>query len=303
MSHAYTYEETLAAAQKTNWRIEDVIGEGKRLDFSKPFLPEGLARVRPLDFLSKGEQVVLNQIRGHEYLAMFGLVEEFILPFVMDHARPRLDGDDHRVRALLQFAGEEAKHIQLFRRFRREFESGWGSRCEVIGPPEAVAKQVLSHDPLSVALLILHIEWFTQKHYLEGVKDDQGIDPLFKSLLKHLWIEEAQHAKLDTLMVEALAAGYSREGIARAFDGYLAIGGFLDQGLEQQARLNLASFEAAAGRKLSPDEEKRYTQVQHQALRWTYLGSGMTHPSFRESVQMLDPDLRRRLDEIAPTFV
>ena len=32
--------------------------------------------------------MTLNQIRGHEYLAMFGLVEEFILPYVVDHARP-----------------------------------------------------------------------------------------------------------------------------------------------------------------------------------------------------------------------
>jgi hypothetical protein len=302
MKHAYTYEATLAAAQKANWRIEDVIGEGKRLDFCKPFLPEGIARVRPLDFLSKGEQTVLNQIRGHEYLVMFGLVEEFILPFVMDHARPRLAGDDHRVRALLQFAGEEAKHIQLFRRFRQEFEAGWGSRCEVIGPPEAVAKEVFSRDPLSVALVILHIEWFTQKHYLESVKDDQGIDPLFKSLLKHHWMEEAQHAKLDTLMVEALAATCSKDEVARAFEGYLGIGGFLDQGLAHQARLNLESFERATGRKLSAAEEKKYLEVQHQALRWTYLGSGMTHPNFQDTVGALDPALRRRLEEIAPAF-
>jgi hypothetical protein len=302
MRHAYTYEGTLAAAQKANWRIEEVIGRGQRLDFSKPFLPEGLARVEPLSFLTKGERTVLNQIRGHEYLVMFGLVEEFILPFVLDHARPRLDGDDHRVRALLQFAGEEAKHIQLFKRFRSEFESGWGSRCDVIGPPEAVARKVLSHDPLSVALVILHIEWFTQKHYLESVKDELGIDPLFKNLLKHHWMEEAQHARLDTLMVEALAAGCSREEIGKAFDGYLAIGGFLDEGLAQQARLNLESFTRATGRRLTGEEEKRMMETQRQALRWTYLGSGMTHPNFLETVGRLDPDLRRRLDEIAPVF-
>ncbi|MEX0804382.1 MAG: hypothetical protein WD688_13860 [Candidatus Binatia bacterium] len=47
---------------------------------------------------------------------MFGLVEEFILPYVVDHARPQLSGDDYRVRVLLQFAGEEAKHIHLFKR-------------------------------------------------------------------------------------------------------------------------------------------------------------------------------------------
>ena len=85
----------------------------------------------------------MNQIRGHEYLAMFGLVEEFILPYVVDHARSQLSGDDYRVRALLQFAGEEAKHIHLFKRFRQEFEAGFGSKCDFIGPAEDVKRFVL----------------------------------------------------------------------------------------------------------------------------------------------------------------
>jgi hypothetical protein len=44
------------------------------------------------------------------------LVEEFILPFVLDHARPQLQGDDYRVRAFLAFAAEEAKHNKIFPR-------------------------------------------------------------------------------------------------------------------------------------------------------------------------------------------
>src|SRR5918993_5936773 len=136
-ANGYSYRAALAASQKVNWRIEDIIGGDKRLDFSKPLMPESLARVEPLDFLSADEKRTLNQIRGHAYLCTFGLVEEFILPFLMDHARPQLRGDDYRVRALLQFAGEEAKHIHLFKRFRQDFEEGFGTKCEVIGPPEA----------------------------------------------------------------------------------------------------------------------------------------------------------------------
>jgi hypothetical protein len=302
MKHAYTFEGALAAAHKVGWRVEDIIGGEKRLDFSRPFLPEGLARVQPLRFLTEDERRVLNQVRSVEYLMMFGLVEEFILPFVLDHARSRLAGDDYRVRALLQFAAEEAKHIHLFRRFREEFEAGFGSRCDVIGPPAAIAEKVLAHDPLSVALLILHIEWFTQRHFLESVKDDQELDPLFRSLLKHHWLEEAQHAKLDTLMVEAIAAESSKEEIARGVDGYLEIGMFLDQGLAQQVRLDLESFTRATGRRLTATEERQYVAVQQRALRWTYLGSGMTHPSFLWTVEQLDPAQRRRLEETAPAF-
>src|SRR5262245_24876825 len=160
----YSFRAALATSQKVNWRIEDIIGGDKRLDFSKPFMPESLARVEPLDFLSANEKRTLNQIRGAAYLSIFGLVEEFILPFVLDHARPQLHGDDYRVRALLQFAGEEAKHIHLFKRFREEFEQGFGHDCAVIGPPEAIAQAVLAPDLLAVARTILQLEWMTQRH-------------------------------------------------------------------------------------------------------------------------------------------
>jgi demethoxyubiquinone hydroxylase (CLK1/Coq7/Cat5 family) len=67
-----------------------------------------------------------------------------------------------------------------------------------------------------VALLTLHIEWFVQQHYVESVKDEQDLDRQFKSLLKHHWLEEAQHTKLDTLMVEEIAAATAAEDIETA---------------------------------------------------------------------------------------
>jgi hypothetical protein len=298
----YTYEGVLAMAQRVNWKIDDVIGGDKRLDFAKPFMPESLAGVRKLDFLSTDEQRTLNQIRGLGYLVMFGLVEEFILPFVLDHARPRLAGDDYRTRALIQFASEEAKHIQLFKRFREEFDAGFGHHCEVIGPPEAVAAKVLAHSPLAVALLTLHIEWFVQQHYLESIKDDQDLDPQFKSLLKHHWLEEAQHTKLDTLMVEELAAATAPEDIRKAVDEYLEIGAFIDGGMQQQAQLDLDSFERASGRRLTAEERERFSEAQLKALRWTFLGSGITHPNFLATVGKLGPGLREKLEAVAPAF-
>src|SRR5215210_8868666 len=159
MLNRYTYESALAASEVIHWRIEDIIGGEKRLDFSKPFMPESLAHTEPLAFLTTEEKRILNQIRGNAYLCIFSLVEEFILPFILDHARPQLPQDDYRTRALLLFASEEAKHIQLFKRFRQEFADGFGTECSVIGPPEAIAAAILSHSPLGVALTILSIEW------------------------------------------------------------------------------------------------------------------------------------------------
>jgi hypothetical protein len=298
----YTYEGALAAAQRINWKIDDIIGEGRRLDFAKPFMPEALAGVRKLEFLSDDEQRILNQIRGLGYLVMFGLVEEFILPFVLDHARPRLAGNDYRTRALIQFASEEAKHIQLFKRFREEFDAGFGHHCDVIGPPAVVAAKVLAHSPLAVALLTLHIEWFVQQHYLESIKDDQALDPQFKSLLKHHWLEEAQHTKLDTLMVEEMAATTAPDDIGKAVDEYLEIGAFIDRGMQQQARFDLESFERATGRHLTADERERFGEIQLKALRWTFIGSGITHPNFLSTVGKLGPGLREKLEAVAPAF-
>jgi hypothetical protein len=298
----YSYRAALAASQKVNWRIEDIIGGDKQLDFSKPFMPESLARVEGMDFLTPNEKRILNQIRGHAYLSIFGLVEEFILPFVLDHARPQLEGDDYRTRAYLQFASEEAKHIHLFKRFREEFQKGFGTDCAVIGPPAEIAQAVLSHQPLAVALLILHIEWFTQSHYLYSVHDNQQLDPQFKSLLKHHWMEEAQHAKLDTLMVESLARSLTEREIESAVSEYLEMGGFLDNGLKTQTQFDLEAFERAAGRKLTEDEREKFMEVQHQANRWTYIGSGMTHPNFLATLESLQPLARERVEQIAPVF-
>ena len=153
----YNYQETLAASVKANWRVEDIIGGDKRLDFTKPFMPDSLARVESMQFLTGDEKILLNQIRGYGYLSTFIIVEEFILPFVLDHVRPHLNEDDYRTRALLQFASEEAKHIQLFREFAEEFNAGFVTNCETIGPAEEIGKAVLAHSPLGVALVILGI--------------------------------------------------------------------------------------------------------------------------------------------------
>ncbi|MGB7923695.1 MAG: hypothetical protein WCF57_10665 [Pyrinomonadaceae bacterium] len=297
-----TYEALLAASESIRWRVEDIIGGDKRLDFTRPFMPESLARVEQLSFLTPYEQRTLNQIRGNAYLCIFGLVEEFILPFVLDHAKPQLRDDAYRIRALLQFAGEEAKHIHLFKCFRQDFASGFCAPCGVIGPPEQIASAVLSYSPLAVGLVILHIEWMTQSHYVESVKDDRQIDPQFKSLLRHHWMEEAQHAKLDKLMVEALAAELSEAEIERGVEEYIEIGGLLDSHFMRQVELDMKALMRATRRSLTENQKNEFREIQRQANRWTYLGSGMTHANFLMTLESLSPAARERVESIAPSF-
>jgi len=302
LNHGYTYQAALASSETVRWRIEDIIGGEKRLDFSKPFMPESFARVQGLTFLNDEEKLLLNQIRGNAYLSIFGLVEEFILPFVIDHAKKQVHGDDYPMRAFLQFAGEEAKHIQLFKRFQCEFEKGFGTHCPVIGPAQAIADAILAHDSLGIALTTLHIEWMVQRHYVDSIKDDQELDPQFKSLLRNHWMEEVQHAKLDTLMVESLAAGRSEEEILKGVEEYIAIGGFIDGGLKQQVEFDLDSFERATARLLTDEEKEEFRRVQLQANRWTYLGTGMTHERVLATLESLTPKARQRIESISNAF-
>ena len=302
MTYQYNFKDVLGRAERITWRVEDLIGEGKTLDFAKPFMPESLARVEGLAFLSPAEKRMLNQIRGHAYLSLFGVIEEFILPFVLDHARPLVNGEDYRARAFLEFAGEEAKHIHLFRCFKNEFVKGFHVDCKVIGPADAIAKHILSHHPLSVALAILMIEWTTQRHFQDSIHDDGALDPQVKNLLKHHWMEEMQHAQLDTLMCEMIADGMTQAQIDEAIDGFLKIGAFIDDGLKQQTAFDLEALEAAVNRKLSQQERDTFMTAQHQANRWTYLGTGLTHKNFLETLGQLSPAKRAMIEGVSGTF-
>jgi hypothetical protein len=300
MYHDFNYEATLASSLRAQWQLDDVMREDQELDFGRNFLPESLARTASVNGLNAFEQRTLNQIAAHEYLCMFGVVEEFILPFLLDHARPHLLEDDWRVRALLNFASEEAKHIHLFKRFHAAFVRGFPVEVQMIGPSKAIGDKILSHDPLAVGLVILMIEWMTQQHYLGSVKDNGDLDPLFKSLLKNHWIEESQHAKLDTLIVDALAEGRSEAEIDKAIDDVFAIAEFLDGGLKAQAEFNVDALERAINQTVLNRDE--IIAQQHQAARWTFIGSGLVHERFKATLRNISPKAAARIAEAAPIF-
>lgn len=297
------YRNLLETSRRINWRVDDLIGGDRRLDFSRPFLPEAYARVNELDFLPAQERLALNHIRAHGYLALFELVETFIVPFVSaQSAEGGGDDDPFRGPAYRNFADEEVKHMLLFQRVRQDFAERFGTPCGVIGPADAIASAILGHGPLAVAILVLGAEWMSQGHYVDSVKDDSELDPQFKSLLKHHWMEEAQHAKLDTLLVQSMAKDCTAADIDRAIDEYLEMAAFFDAGLQQQAALDLDSFEAHVGRALPADQRERFLGVQLQALRWTILGSAMRNPNFLAVLDTLGSGARARVEAAAAGY-
>jgi hypothetical protein len=84
---SFTYKSIWQEAQKVRWQVADLIGPDKPLDFSRPFLPESIARVADIPGLTPQEKLTLNHIRGNGYLHLFVLVEQFIIPMVLDQVK------------------------------------------------------------------------------------------------------------------------------------------------------------------------------------------------------------------------
>ena len=107
---------------------------------------------------------------------------------------------------------------------------------------------------------------------------------------------------MDTLIVEALAQNATPEEIDQAFEDYGAVGAFLDDGLKQQTEFEVESFMLATGRKLSKSERHELSANVLRGMRWTYLGTGMTHPNFLDTVEEIKPEARKKIEEMAPAF-
>ena len=158
------YQRLLETSRRVIWRLEDLLGEGKRLDFTRPFLPETFAQTEPLRFLIPAEKLKLNQIRARGYLALFELVEAFVMPFISGQSNDGAQAEPFRAPALRHFADEEQKHRELFSAVLREFDGEFATPCGLIGPADEICRTILSHGPLAVTIAILGLEWMSQGH-------------------------------------------------------------------------------------------------------------------------------------------
>ena len=71
---------------------------------------------------------------------------------------------------------------------------------------------------------------------------------------------------------------------------------------ERLTRADVDRIAALARLDLSEAERAAYIATQRQAIRWTFIGSGMSHPNFLFTVDRLRPGARERLEAIVPTF-
>jgi P-aminobenzoate N-oxygenase AurF len=294
LTHDYRYETCLEGSVKKAWTVDDCF-QGRVFDFAKPFLPERIAGVSGITCLSDDEKRMLNQIRGNSYCHIFAFVEEYIVPLVVDRARADVYGDETRLWSLLRFAEEEVKHQEMLRRACAQFEAGFGVPCGLVPGREAVAEAVLSTTPLTALLLTSMIEWFTQLHYVEHVRDRADLDELFRDILRFHWVDESRHARMDSLLIDEIVDGMAPEDRERAVDQLLELGGAVDGLLAQQVELDIGALERASGRTFTDRERDEIRAHQQRSYRWTFLVSGLEHPNFVPIVGQLTADGEKKI--------
>jgi len=263
------------------WRIEEIIGGGKHLDFAKPFLPDTLAQTEALAFLDSFEQLTLNHIRSHGYL------------HAMARAEPLLASDK---------ASSIRRYGQMFNGFRDEFECSFDTICGTANPPADFGARITAHHPLAINLMILHAEWMAQRHYMQSLEEAPGLDCRFTSLLRRRWMEATEQAELDAASARSIAAGMTARDIDATISEYFEIIVDLDTMLMDQVTYDLDALSRISGRRFNADEQREYQRVQRRAVRWTFFGSAMTHPDFLATVEGISPASRVKIQKIAPAF-
>jgi hypothetical protein len=68
-----------------------------------------------------------------------------------------------------------------------------------------------------------------------------------------------------------------------------------------KARGQAGEHGAEASEGLRPERE-RFAAVQHQAMRWTFLGPAMRNDGFLSALGEVSPAGRARIEEVAPAF-
>ena len=282
----YSYGDCLQNSYRVNWRIGEVV-DGRRFDPARRWLPTQLSAADAITSLRPEEKTKLNHIEMGAYAHLFGYVEEFVAPKMVSLARDFEIDNREAFDALANFAAEEVKHMNLFREVRGRIDEAVGFQLALLPGQKSVARAVLSKHTGAVLLLTAAIEWLTQLHYLSGFKDNERLDPFTRHIFKSHWLEESQHARMDHLETLRAFAGIADEDKQTAIEDLIELVGAVDGLLQQQTGLDLDNLERYLDRPLRGSVREEVRARLLDAKRYTFIGSGVTHPNFQELFGMV----------------
>jgi hypothetical protein len=274
------YARCIEASRRIRWDIERDVIRGRRFDFTKKFMPDGLSRIASLPFLSATEKRFLSHVQGRTYANMFALVERFIGAKTTELSHAHALGDQVAFEALVRLTDEELKHQELFGRLERmqaeQMPAGYEFRLQ----PNDVAAAVLSKRTWAVMALTLDIEIFSQAHYRSSIEPDAELSELWKDVFLFHWKEESQHAILDELEWRREDERLDDDEREAAVTDFIELVGAVDQCVQVQAQADADYFLARAGRAFGAGDEAAIRDVVLQAYRWQYIVSGAQDPRF-----------------------
>jgi len=296
------YAKCIEVSKRVRFDIDRDVIRGRRFDLSRKFLPDGISKVNELEFLTADEQRQLSQIQGRTYANMFGLVERFIGPKILEVSRDHWLGDQVKFEALVRFTDEELKHQELFRRIERLTGEDMPVGYSFVPQPNDVASVVLGKSSWAVLALICHIELFVLAHYHASIDPDTGLSELYKDVFLHHAREESQHAILDELEWRRENANLSAAERDIAVDDLIALVGAVDGLLQLQAGADADYFLKVCGRKFSVQEQERVRAGVLKAYRWQYIVSGVEDSRFQAILgDMITPEQADRIGKaLAP---
>ena len=290
------YAKCIEVSKRIRWDIDRDVIRGRRFDFTKRFLPDGLSKVDRLRFLTADEQRLLSQIQGRTYANIFGLVERFIAAKVLDVSREHWLGDQTALEALVRMGDEEIKHQELFRRIERMCAEGMPNGYTFVPEPNAVASAVLAKSTWAVLALTCHIELFVLAHYRESIETDANVSELWKDVFLYHAKEESQHAIVDELEWVRENAKLAPEARDAAVDDLIALVAAVDGILQVQAAADTRYFVEICGRPMQATEVETVKATVLAAYRWQYIVSGVQTPRFGELLnEMITPEQRERI--------
>jgi hypothetical protein len=276
------YAKAVEVSKRVRFDIDRDVIRGRRFDFTKKFLPDGLSKVQSLHFLTAHEKRFLSQVQGRSYANIFGLVERFIGAKITEVSRDHWLGDQTAFEALVRFTDEELKHQEMFRRLERMAAEGMPEGYSFLPEPNAVAAAVLAASTWAVLGLTCHIEIFVLEHYHQSIDPDDNLSELWKDVFLHHAREESQHAILDEMEWLREDAKLSEAERDRAVDDLIALVGAVDGILQTQAQADAAYFLANLNRSLGADEARQVHERVLEAYRWQYIVSGVQIPRFQQ---------------------
>ncbi len=276
------YAKCIEASKRVRWDIDRDVIRGREFDFTKKFLPDGLARIDRFGIASADERRFLSQVQGRTYANMFALVERFISAKLLEVTRGHILGDQVVVESLVRFTDEELKHQELFRRLEAMMAMDMPKGYAFLPQPNDVANAVLGKCTWAVLGLTCHIELFSVDHYRQSIDRDTEVSELWKDVFLFHMREESQHAVLDEMEWQREDAKLTCAQRDAAVADLIDLVGAVDGLLQVQASADADYFTRVVPRKLDKREAQALREKLLAAYRWQYIVSGAQNERFMQ---------------------